>query len=105
RNTGAAASRERGVGQGDIAGPPNALAERVGVIPRHRQLFARLLELAGSANWDPDDNASHVAEPELHGGSAIEQRLVTHCGRRLADVVRGEIDERELLFGEHKEYV
>jgi acyl transferase domain-containing protein/NADPH:quinone reductase-like Zn-dependent oxidoreductase/acyl carrier protein len=93
RELGFAAVRDGGLG-GD------ALADRLGVVPRQRRFFARLLELATSsqqaATAVPDD--LDVAYPAYRSAIA----LVRASGRRLAGTLRGIEDAREwLVAGEH----
>ncbi|WP_425117462.1 SDR family NAD(P)-dependent oxidoreductase [Archangium violaceum] len=64
-------------------------AERLGVVPRHRRLFERLVELA--RNSPP----GVPAEPPPDGP---ESALLERCGPALADVLRGRRDPLELIF-------
>jgi amino acid adenylation domain-containing protein len=101
RQFAAEAIRKLALSPGDLASPPDDLATRVGIVPRHRQLFARLLELSakadGASRIDPSDATAATMR-----GCETEWPLVVHCGSRLAEVVRGEVDALELLFGESK---
>jgi amino acid adenylation domain-containing protein len=86
----------------------SALAEALGVVPQHRQLFARLIEivqadagvqadhLPGGCGGAPDVAGVRAAYPEHD----MEFELVERCGSRLAEILRGETDPRQLLFGD-----
>ena len=73
---------------------PRAAASRLGVQARHERLFARLEDMAARAvGREP------AAEPQDQKAFAAELELLDLCGARLADVLRGDCDPLELLFG------
>lgn len=88
------------------------LADRLGVLPRHNSLFARLLDIlqedgvltqSGGA-WRvvevPAEDAEAFADGVLaaHPDCDAELMLTRRCGRALAAVLRGEADPLALLF-------
>ena len=96
----------------------NTLAERLGVLPRHGRLFARLLEILGEEEviardgegWrvcaEPEDKLPEALDPEeqqmrlrarFPAGDA-EALITVRCARELAPVLRGETDPLTLLF-------
>jgi amino acid adenylation domain-containing protein len=87
---------------------PDALADALGVVSQHRQLFARLLAIVqtdasvqadhplGGCGAAPDVAEVRAAYPEHD----MEFELVERCGSRLAEILRGETDPRQLLFGD-----
>ncbi|MEP7048694.1 MAG: type I polyketide synthase [Pseudomonadota bacterium] len=92
-----------------------ALAARLGVLARHRRLFARLLQIlvedgflsaeAGGfrvlrplQGGDPDEEAQHLHEQ--HPDGAAELTITSRCARELASVLRGRTDPLPLLFPE-----
>lgn len=104
-----AALRSMGVDAFDaLPADPGPLAERLGVAPQHRRLFARLVEVMRDVPVDsPDatpDGERACAEALLERVCATEptNRLVVdlmrQSGDRLAAILRGEIDSREVLF-------
>jgi len=88
----------------------DSLGERLRVVPRHRQLLARLIEMvresgissggngkpAKQVHADPDALAAAFAEnyPEC----AAELALLRQCGDHLAEVLRGDTDPLSVLF-------
>jgi malonyl CoA-acyl carrier protein transacylase/acyl carrier protein len=97
--------------QGSIA--TRDLADRLGVLPRHARLFARMLAiLAEDGVLEPSGDAWRVVaappvvDPEAfadrllaaHPDCAAELVLTRRCGAALADVLRGEADPLTLLF-------
>ncbi len=84
----------------------DALADEIGVIARHRRLFARLLQMLGEdgvleaceAGWIV--RRTPVFEVPVVPGTVAEaeRRLLARCGARLHDVLRGACDPLELLF-------
>ena len=89
------------------------LADRLGVIPRHRRLFARLIQiLAEDGLLAPDAEGWRVVgsiddrdtETECHQlrnrhpVGAAELLITSRCARELAPVLRGEADPLPLLF-------
>ncbi|MCC5857567.1 MAG: amino acid adenylation domain-containing protein [Ectothiorhodospiraceae bacterium] len=96
----------------DLALPTDTVADSLGVVPRHRRLFAALLTLA----QEPDETGHGGPEPvsrdraTLHGlmdelmGTepkyAAEAELLRRGGTHLAAILRGELDAREVLLTE-----
>ncbi|KDB53392.1 hypothetical protein X805_09770 [Sphaerotilus natans subsp. natans DSM 6575] len=98
------------------------LADRLGVVPAHRRLTGRLLEILGELGWlvrdegtgtdwtvravpaEPDLAALHARFEADHGAHAQglppEALLLRRCGDRLLDVLQGRVDPLELLFPE-----
>jgi len=95
------------------------LATRLGVAPRHRGAFARLLQILAeerllkseAAGWTVAADVSETAAslgPALsgddllarHPGSAARLTFVRRCGDALPNVLRGEVDPLHLLFPE-----
>jgi acyl transferase domain-containing protein/NADPH:quinone reductase-like Zn-dependent oxidoreductase/SAM-dependent methyltransferase/acyl carrier protein len=91
---------------------PAPLAERLGVAPRHRRLFARLLAILGEAGWltragdgwvvarplpDADALAVLAALRQAHPAAA-ELELTARTGAELCEALRGERDPLQLLF-------
>ena len=83
---------------------PEQLAAQLRIDPRHRHLFERILQLGIGARGQSPTALGAAALATLPGCVA-ETKLLMHCGRALAGVVRGDIDARELLFGEDRELV
>ena len=93
-----------------------ALGEKLDPASRHRRLLHRFLQhLAAGGHLRPaDDGDWEVAEPfppedpetlwreawGRHPGYLAELNLVGRCGRRLAEVLRGELNPLEILFPE-----
>ena len=92
---------------------PGALADQLAVLPRHRRLFGRLLEMiAEDGLLQPLDGGYEVldvpvpSDPEARRAGLlvrfpagrVELELAGRCGRALADVLRGECDPLGLLF-------
>ena len=91
-----------------------ALRDRLGVLPEHARLFARLLALLGEAGllsadgspgrWRvaapdlPSVSDEGLSEAELEG--SIAWALLSRCGASLAAVLRGEVAPLRLLFPE-----
>jgi acyl transferase domain-containing protein/acyl carrier protein len=91
----------------------DALADQFGVVPQHRRLLARLLEiLAEDGLVKHVDNQWRVCRiPETMDPHEIwgalwtqfpayqaELTLTRQCGEKLAEVLRGDIDPLELIF-------
>jgi NADPH:quinone reductase-like Zn-dependent oxidoreductase/SAM-dependent methyltransferase/NADP-dependent 3-hydroxy acid dehydrogenase YdfG/acyl carrier protein len=72
----------------------DALADRIGVIPRRRRYLTRLLQIARAGGASTPTDPLPVDEGRY--GAAVE--LVRESGRRLAAMLRGEQDAREWLF-------
>ena len=92
-----------------------ALAERLGVIARHRRLFARMLQILAEDGFlapeaqgfrvlrplsAPDANSEAQRLHEQHPDGAAELTITSRCARELAPVVRGQTDPLPLLFPE-----
>ncbi|MEO8900004.1 MAG: SDR family NAD(P)-dependent oxidoreductase [Polyangiaceae bacterium] len=92
-----------------------ALAERLGVIARHRRLFARMLQILAEDGFlvaepqgfrvaralvagDPDAEAQRLHEQ--HSDGAAELTITSRCARELGPVLRGQTDPLPLLFPE-----
>jgi acyl transferase domain-containing protein/acyl carrier protein/protein-L-isoaspartate O-methyltransferase len=90
-----------------------SLAERLGVVPAHRRLFGRLLEmlaeegtlLPGADGWTARQRLEPAAPQRLQArlaaqypAGAAELDVLSRCGARLADVLRGACDPLQLLF-------
>jgi len=79
-----------------------ARADDLGIAPRHRRLFehlTRMVEHAAPARSEPaalqrELDALHERDPAI----AAEIELVRRGGERLAEVLRGELDAREVLL-------
>lgn len=93
--------------------PAAELAERLGVIERHRPLLTRLAEMLAEAGWlrSVDDVWEALARPEVAQPSrqvallaaecpaaSAECMLLDRAAGRLADVLRGALDPLHLLF-------
>jgi acyl transferase domain-containing protein/acyl carrier protein len=91
----------------------DALADQFGVVPQHRRLFGRLLEiLAEDGVLEQVDDQWEVRRiPEPADPQKIwralwtqfpayqaELTLVRQCGEKLADVLRGDVDPLQLIF-------
>ncbi|MEP7246225.1 MAG: methyltransferase, partial [Gammaproteobacteria bacterium] len=89
----------------------DALAERLAVVPAHRQLFGRLLETLEDAGFIARIGTSYRvmrarprAEPDAAGVQSLVPQLrreiavLARCGSRLADVLRGICEPLGLLF-------
>ena len=89
------------------------LADRLGVLPRHRRLFERLAQILGEdgllaphgAGWrvvaesgDRDPDAESEQLRERHPVGAAELLITSRCARELGPVLRDEIDPLTLLF-------
>jgi amino acid adenylation domain-containing protein len=80
------------------------VAEALGVVPPHRRLLGALLEAVRASAGDapPRDRAVLRAELEAlaeeHPAFAAEVALLRRGGERLAEVLRGEVDAREVLL-------
>ncbi len=89
------------------------LVERLGILPRHRRLLARLLRVlseddvlrADGAQWRVAQ-AAGPADPESlraqlhqeHPQGRVELTLLGRCGAKLAEVLTGRTDPLGLLF-------
>ncbi|MCC7368640.1 MAG: SDR family NAD(P)-dependent oxidoreductase [Chloroflexi bacterium] len=94
---------------------PEMTAQALGVAPRHRRLFHRMLgwlrqdrhaptsatmpagSVDGHAEPGPAGDAARAVEADFPC-VASEARLLIRCGERLADVLRGDVDPLHLLF-------
>ena len=100
------------LGAGDVFST-DALGARLGILVRHRRLFARLLTilaeegiLAGDARaWrvsvPPERPAIEVRLRAIASGHpefAAELAVLAPCGARLAEVLQGRCDPMQLLF-------
>ena len=87
------------------------VAQRCGVLPRHRMLFERLLEILaedGVLRRDPDgwrcaqllpaEPADWKALETRHPAFAAETTIAARCAGDLAGVLQGSIDPLDLLF-------
>ena len=91
---------------------PATVADALGVVPRHRRYFARLLELARESSSlpgeeesaadrsDTDPDPAFAAARAAYPEHDTEFALVERCGNGLAQILRGEVDPRELLFSD-----
>jgi 1-acyl-sn-glycerol-3-phosphate acyltransferase len=90
------------------AAPAVSLHDRLRILPRHHRLLARLLEVvqdsgpgnagdAASARAAAERLCARVVSAAPETGPQIE--LLRQCGQRLAAILRGEADAREVLFG------
>jgi acyl transferase domain-containing protein/acyl carrier protein len=92
----------------------DALATQHDVLPRHRRLFNRMLEMLAEegllgvegAGWKMTDVTGLKYSPGSietlqadYPACEAELLLLARCGPRLAEVLRGECDPLELLFG------
>ena len=90
-----------------------ALAERLGVVSRHRRLFGRLLEILSEEGVLQRTDSVWEAvrplpcdDPQKQWTSLLSQApdfsaeltLLGNCGQHLAEVLRGERDPLQLLF-------
>nr|QEO74263.1 phosphopantetheine-binding domain-containing pro [uncultured bacterium] len=75
-------------------------AEQLGISPRHRQLFARIVEMVPPGLRDQPTNG--LEKPALSDASKNgvegEIELLERCGGALAGVLRGERDPLPLIF-------
>jgi 1-acyl-sn-glycerol-3-phosphate acyltransferase len=71
-------------------------ADALAVVPGQKRLFSRLVEGLQSsgavAAVKTDDLLAELPDYEA------EVRLITHCGEHLIEVLRGDVDAREVLF-------
>ena len=88
-----------------------SLMERAGVVRRHQRMFHRVLEMLaenGELRLDADrwsvvsgPSASESSWSSLlaqHPAQKAELNFLEQCGRRLATVLRGEVDPVQVLF-------
>jgi acyl transferase domain-containing protein/SAM-dependent methyltransferase len=87
--------------------PEAALARQLRTAPRHERLCGRLVEIAYRtwqlAPQDPTWQDLHTQEQRLQDEfpeCEAELTLLRLCGSRLAEILRGQRDPLELLFGE-----
>ena len=99
-------------GRGDVA----ELADRLGVMDRHRRLFSTLLEMLEAdgilrvedGGWeviatpavDEDPETLCVELIERYPAFAGQARITAACGGQLGAVLRGDVDPLDLLFPE-----
>ncbi len=82
-----------------IGSDPEELARRLGIAPNHRRFFRRIVDImtkSGAPSGDPEQRCA-----SLEARYAVchnEISLLASCGRRLADVLRGEVDPLHILF-------
>ena len=86
------------------------VAQRLGVVPQHQRLLARLLEILSEAGflqpqqgqWQVLQPLSSPENPAQQISSAFEQQaewqLLHRCGSQLSAVLRGAIDPVQLVF-------
>ena len=91
----------------------SALANQLGIAPRHQRLFARLLAILADAGWlarqptgwrvirrfeatRPEDDLERLRRS--FPDAAAELELIGRVGSELADALRGERNPIELLF-------
>ncbi|MEZ4727508.1 MAG: SDR family NAD(P)-dependent oxidoreductase [Caldilineaceae bacterium] len=88
------------------------IAQKIGVIPHYRRLLARLLAMltevniltATSEGWQvvqppaPANPQTQVAALQTTYGNAPELTLLTRCGEKLSEVLRGLQEPLDLLF-------
>ncbi len=82
----------------ELPASASVLASRCGVVPRHMDLFRRLLEIVGE---DRPIQVPAVSAESLLGtypDFADEIALTARCSSGLASVLRGETDPLQLLF-------
>lgn len=90
-----------------------SLADRLGVLDRHRRLLARMLELLAEdgllrqtgPDWIVEKHAPKTEAEvtwrrlvEQHPDLEVELNLLKRCGSRLGDVLIGQCDALELIF-------
>src|SRR5262249_52863400 len=68
------------------------LGQQLGVLPRHRQVFARVLQMA------TDARARQIGPPAPRRSDDPELELLDRCGAALARVLRGDCDPLQLIF-------
>jgi len=81
----------------------DVMAEAMAVVPQQRRFFARLIEIARAMDvGEPGGpleirrlcDAARAEYPE----SNVTIDMLARCGDHLAEILRGEVDARELLF-------
>ncbi|WP_435103793.1 amino acid adenylation domain-containing protein [Arhodomonas sp. AD133] len=94
----------------DRAASAETVAETLGIVPGYQRLLAQLLRmLEPGAEASPGDGAGVPrGHPELHGqldtlvadfpAYAAKAELVRQTGAHLADILRGDLDAREILL-------
>ncbi len=89
-----------------------ALAETLGVVPQHRRLFGRLLEILAEAQYltrrdgdwvvertlEPDGAVSVASLMAAFPESVAQIEITARCAESLAAVLRGASDPLQLLF-------
>jgi NAD(P)-dependent dehydrogenase (short-subunit alcohol dehydrogenase family)/SAM-dependent methyltransferase/acyl carrier protein len=104
----------RQLGLAEAAAEPieeSRLAERLGIAPRHRRLFTRIMAMMlengvvrqNGKGWQSDRNAFNRRAPangtaRKFSSSEIEFALLDRCGANLPAILRGEEDPLPLLF-------
>jgi amino acid adenylation domain-containing protein len=94
----------------DPGTPAETLADTLGIVPAHRRLFASLLETLRS----PDAGSPAASGSTAHDGASLhrlldefitaspeyaaEAELLRRTGDNLADLLRGDLDAREVLL-------
>ena len=91
----------------------DGIAAGLGIVPRHRRLFGKLLDVLGEEGFlarrgeewagtgkppGPDPDKIVEVLRERHPRLKAQVELTAKCGRRLAAVLRGEEDPLHLLF-------
>ena len=90
-----------------------ALLERLGILPRHARLLARLLEILAEGGWLVADGSQWVVARSFERTSrgvqqdaliascpaaAAEIEMTARAGAKFAEALRGEADPLQLLF-------
>ena len=82
-----------------IATNNEAFAERLGVVPKHKKLFERCVELLQEADaWEILDIQPIYHQLSQQSTISAELKLLSRCGENLADVFQGTTDALNLLF-------
>ena len=76
---------------------PASLSKRLRIAPRHRQVFARYVSFLGAGDA-ADAEAGWAQALDEFPNALAELSLIRRCGRRLAAVLRGDVDPLELIF-------
>jgi acyl transferase domain-containing protein/acyl carrier protein len=88
---------------------PDAKADALGIAPRHRRLFNRLIDILAEegmaapfgSHWEVTSADTEPGKEEHSPGSPLveaERALLERCGPKLAEVLQGKCDPVELLF-------
>jgi 1-acyl-sn-glycerol-3-phosphate acyltransferase len=81
----------------------DVMAEAMAVVPQHRRFFARLIESARAVDVCEPGGPLEIrrlcdAVRAEHPESNAIIDMLARCGAHLAEILRGEVDARELLF-------